>query len=108
MNAKWEGRLLGREDQIGVGYIGFEVGGGGCNLVRHEEGWLGPKKRKPSHGGLVLASKMQVGWFLGRGDPTRVGDIVLEVEGRCDSVTCEGGLVGARKPKTEPWGLSFC
>ena len=29
------------------------------------------------------------------------------MEGRCDLVTHEGGLVGAKKPKTEPQGLGF-
>ena len=69
--------------------------------------WFGHINQKPSHRGSVLANEMQVGLFLGRGDPIGEGYTGVEVPGGCDWVKCEGGLVWVKNPKTELLGLGF-
>jgi hypothetical protein len=65
-------------------------------------GSFGLKSQKPSRGGLVLVSEMQAGLIWARGDPIGAGYTAIEVLGGR-----EGRLIWAKKPKTEPWGLSF-
>ena len=71
----------------------------------HEGGLDGAKNQNLTCRGSVLASKMQVGWFLGRWYPNGVGYIRFEVAGGCDSAICKGGLVEAKQANTEPQGL---
>jgi hypothetical protein len=68
---------------------------------------LGQKKQKPTCGGSVLASKVRAGSFLGREDLIRAGYTGIEMKGGRNRVRREGGLVWAKRPKTEPWRLGF-
>ena len=63
------------------------------------------KKKRLSGRGSVLATKVRVGLFLGGGDPIRVGYTGIEVWGGCDWVTCERGVVWAKKQKLSHGGL---
>ena len=93
----WVGSVLGRGDPIGAGYVGVEVVRG-RDRAKCKGGWFGPKNQKPSHWGSVLASEMQVGLILGRGDPIGAGYAGVEVVRGRDRVRHKGGLVWAAKP----------
>jgi hypothetical protein len=54
-----------------------------------------------------LASKVQAGSFLGREDLIRTGYTGIEMQGGRNHVRREGGLVWAKRPKTELWRLGF-
>ena len=91
---KWvEGTLLGW-------HTGVEVVRG-CDWVRYK-GWLiWTKNREPISGGSVLASEMQTGLILGRGDPIGAGYTGIEVLGGQFLVRCKERFIWNKKPKTK-------
>ena len=80
---------------------------GASDGVRREGGPSWGQNPRPSRRGSVLANEMWRQSFSGRGDPNGVEYTAFEVVGASNWTWREGGLVGTKKLKAEPPGLSF-
>ena len=100
------GLFSGRGDPIWAEYTVFEVVGA-SDWAWHKGGPSLGQNPEQSRRCSVLANKTWGHLFLGRGYPIGVEYTMFEVVGASNWAWHKGGLVGAKKSKAEPPGLSF-